>query len=99
MNTTKKLKLNWIRNTRTYVHARVLKNYPSFTCLAFLKTSGGQALSWYVSATNFAMGAGIKAYRELYSGDFDGEGLYGRNPNRLMWLAMLETLVKEGVIE
>lgn len=96
---TKKQKLEWIKAARLCAHARALEGSPAFTCLAFANTSGSQALSWYVGTTVFTMGAGFRAYHELYSTDFDiaGEGAE-RNAARLLYLAMMETLVKANEV-
>ena len=92
---TKKQKLEWIKNARIRHCEVASRGETACTCLAF-KYEGR---AWYVETTETAKADGL----HLTHMDFMCEGEFyascaPRNNARMMWLAMLETLVEAGEI-
>lgn len=99
MKISKTQKLEWIRAARISTHERASLGRPAFTCWAFGDVGGDKAVSWYSNLTLSIMGVLGERYDGCLHGFDFGSNNAERNAARLMWLAMLETLVKEGVIE
>lgn len=95
---TKKQKLEWIRKAQIEAHRGISDFGNAYTCVCFLVSSSDAAMFWYEQVTLRVSGS---PYSALSGANFDVytfDTIEARNNARLLWLAMLETLVEAGEI-
>ena len=96
---TKKQKIEWIRKARILAHRVKKKTHPIHTCYTFKEAGGIAAKEWYNRASIEALnGDRLLTYWHFMCEDESYFDFLSRNNARLLWLAMLETLVEAGEI-